>query len=64
MFIDSHCHINFPELAEKLDELLANMRQNEVTHALCVSSAYRAIWNGNATVFVHISGLQLNAASH
>ncbi len=37
MFIDSHCHINFPELAEKLDELLANMRQNEVTHALCVS---------------------------
>ncbi len=37
MFIDSHCHINFPELAEKLDEVLANMRQNEVTHALCVS---------------------------
>ena len=37
MFIDSHCHINFPELAEKLDELLANMRQNKVTHALCVS---------------------------
>ncbi len=37
MFIDSHCHINFPELAEKMDELLANMRQNEVTHALCVS---------------------------
>ncbi len=37
MFIDSHCHINFPELAEKLDELLANMRHNEVTHALCVS---------------------------
>ncbi len=37
MFIDSHCHINFPELAEKLDEVLANMRQNEVTHVLCVS---------------------------
>ena len=37
MFIDSHCHINFPELAEKRDEVLANMRQNEVTHALCVS---------------------------
>ena len=37
MFIDSHCHINFPELAEKLDEVLANMRQNEVTHALCVA---------------------------
>ncbi|MDO8413470.1 MAG: TatD family hydrolase, partial [Gallionellaceae bacterium] len=37
MFIDSHCHINFSELAEKLDEVLANMRENEVTHALCVS---------------------------
>ena len=37
MFIDSHCHINFPELAEKLDGVLANMRQNEVTHALCVA---------------------------
>jgi TatD DNase family protein len=37
MFIDSHCHINFPELVENLDEILANMRQNEVTHALCVA---------------------------
>jgi len=36
MFIDSHCHLNFPELAENLDAHLANMRQNEVTHALCV----------------------------
>ena len=26
MFIDSHCHINFPELAEKLDEVLANIK--------------------------------------
>jgi TatD DNase family protein len=37
MFIDSHCHINFPELAEKLDEVLANMRANQVSNALCVS---------------------------
>ncbi|WP_255991124.1 TatD family hydrolase [Chitinolyticbacter albus] len=37
MFVDSHCHINFPELAENIDELLANMAQNRVTHALCVS---------------------------
>jgi len=36
MFIDSHCHLNFPELAENLDEILANMRRNEVSHALCV----------------------------
>ncbi len=37
MFIDSHCHINFPELAGNLDEILDNMRRNEVTHALCIS---------------------------
>lgn len=36
MLIDSHCHLNFPELAENLDEALANMRQNGVSHALCV----------------------------
>jgi len=37
MFIDSHCHINFPELADKLDEVLANMQANQVKKALCVS---------------------------
>jgi len=36
MFIDSHCHLNFPELAANLDEVLANMNRNEVSHALCV----------------------------
>jgi TatD DNase family protein len=37
MFIDSHCHIDFPDLAEREDELLANMRAQQVSHALCVS---------------------------
>ncbi|HEX7951455.1 MAG TPA: TatD family hydrolase [Burkholderiales bacterium] len=37
MFIDSHCHINFPELAADLDAVIAAMRANAVTHALCVS---------------------------
>ena len=37
MFIDSHCHLDFPDLVKDLDGLLANMRANEVTHALCVS---------------------------
>ena len=36
MFIDSHCHINFPELVENIDEILINMHQNDVSHALCV----------------------------
>src|SRR5450830_2008387 len=37
MFIDSHCHIDFPELAARMPELRAKMAENGVTHALCVS---------------------------
>ncbi len=37
MFVDSHCHINFPELSEKLDEVFATMQTNQVECALCVS---------------------------
>ena len=37
MFIDSHCHINFPELAADLAGITGAMVANGVTHALCVS---------------------------
>ena len=37
MFVDSHCHINFEGLADRLPEVLENMRAQAVTHALCVS---------------------------
>ncbi|MCO6427106.1 TatD family hydrolase [Nitrosomonas communis] len=37
MFVDSHCHLDFPDLAVNLDEILNNMQLNNVTHALCVS---------------------------
>lgn len=37
MFIDSHCHINFPELAARMPEILGKMAENKVSHALCVS---------------------------
>jgi TatD DNase family protein len=37
MFIDSHCHINFPELSDRLPAILETMKKNQVTHALCVS---------------------------
>lgn len=36
-FIDSHCHLDFPELAENIGEILTNMQRSGVTHALCVS---------------------------
>lgn len=37
MYIDSHCHIDFPELSARLPEILAKMAENQVSHALCVS---------------------------
>ena len=37
MFIDSHCHINFPELAARLPQIFDKMSENQVSHALCVS---------------------------
>lgn len=37
MLADSHCHLDFPDLAGRVDEALALMRANDVTHALCVS---------------------------
>ena len=37
MFIDSHCHIDFPDFSEGVAPLLANMEAAQVSHALCVS---------------------------
>lgn len=35
MFVDSHCHINFPDLAQRLPALFEAMAANQVSHALC-----------------------------
>jgi TatD DNase family protein len=37
VLVDSHCHINFPELADDLDGVIARMRDSGVLRALCVS---------------------------
>lgn len=38
MLIDSHCHLNFPELNSKLDFYLQEMKINQVDYALCVGT--------------------------
>lgn len=35
MLVDSHCHLDFPELSERIEAILANMKQSGVGHALC-----------------------------
>lgn len=37
MLVDSHCHLDFPELAGDLTDVLANMARNGVAKALCIS---------------------------
>ncbi|MBU6468547.1 MAG: TatD family hydrolase [Betaproteobacteria bacterium] len=37
MYIDSHCHLNFPELFNNLDEITKAMSEAQVTNALCIS---------------------------
>jgi len=63
MFVDSHCHLSFPELSSRLDEIRAAMAQAQVDRALCIcttleefesvhalATAYDNFW---ATVGVH-----------
>jgi len=36
LFVDSHCHLDFPELRDDLPRVLDAMREARVTHALCI----------------------------
>ena len=38
MLVDSHCHLDFPELQADFSAVLAQMRANGVTHALTIST--------------------------
>lgn len=63
MFVDSHCHLNFPQYADVFDTVLADMAEAGVDRALCISTtleefpqvhrlatSYPHLW---ATVGVH-----------
>jgi TatD DNase family protein len=45
MLVDSHCHLDFPELRDDLPRVLDAMRENRVTHALCIGVEMEA-WPG------------------
>ena len=38
MFVDSHCHLNFPDYAQTLDQVRADMAEARVDRALCIST--------------------------
>jgi TatD DNase family protein len=37
MFVDSHCHLDFPEYADQLPDILARMKEAKVQNAMCIS---------------------------
>jgi len=37
MYIDSHCHLDFDDYSNNMEEVLANMKSAQVSKALCVS---------------------------
>jgi len=37
MFVDSHCHLDFPEYAGQIPDILARMKEAQVNHAMCIS---------------------------
>ena len=36
MLVDSHCHLDFPDLAANLPQILELMQQNDVGCAVCI----------------------------
>jgi len=37
MLVDSHCHLNFPDLIKDLPAIKQAMQAHQVGHALCIS---------------------------
>jgi TatD DNase family protein len=60
MFVDSHCHLDFPELSADLPAVLRAMRENRVTHALCIGvemdawPAVHALATGHANLYASV----------
>lgn len=36
MLVDSHCHLDFPDLANNLPDVLQRMQENQVEFAVCI----------------------------
>jgi TatD DNase family protein len=53
MYVDSHCHLSFPELADRIDEVLARMRQAEVEAALNVCTTLEEFPRVHALALAH-----------
>ncbi len=53
MYVDSHCHLAFPELHDKLGAILADMRAADVGGALCICTAMEEFERVHALAMAH-----------
>ncbi|MFT7723970.1 MAG: TatD family hydrolase [Roseateles sp.] len=53
MFIDSHCHLSFPELKQRLPDILADMRHAQVDQAICICTQMEEFDEVHALALAH-----------
>lgn len=53
MFIDSHCHLSFPELKQKLPDILSDMRAAQVDQAICICTQMEEFEAVHALALAH-----------
>jgi len=62
-FVDSHCHLDFPDFADELPRLLDSMRGAGVSHALCISVDLPDFPRVHALALAH-ANLYASAGTH
>lgn len=53
MFVDSHCHLNYPELRDQVPEILQAMKAAQVDRALCVCTTLEEFDAVHALALAH-----------
>ena len=53
MFVDSHCHLSFPGLAERLDDVRSAMAEAQVDRALCICTTLEEFDRVHALALAH-----------
>lgn len=53
MYVDSHCHLSYPELAEKLADIRADMQAAGVERALCICTTLEEFDRVHALALAH-----------
>jgi TatD DNase family protein len=53
MFVDSHCHLTFPELAAQLPQIRDAMREAQVDRALCICTTLEEFDTVHALALAH-----------